>query len=310
MTLLSLTKFVPKNLLTQHRLLLSNELMLKAIIRFSLIIVCTGLLNYYVNAQEFKNIDEAVQALAGKDWKIKDAASDYLAQNQNESVPILKKFIKAKDDGWITATFTLTKTKDESAAPFYIKLLETNFYNKDKNGKRIIYGLGSAYGCIVLPNQFGGILAYHLGEVGDERAIPVLREAIKQGDTEVRNNAYTALYKLKDISLEDFFGMVNTEKEVNILSLISQIGNQNIHSNTNFAIEIFDRIIQEFPQARYEVAAAHFWKIQCFELLEQFDKALEECDEVLKFSDFENLTEQIEKKRGKLLLKKNSAKKI
>ncbi len=152
-------------------------------------------------------------------------------------------------------------------------------------------------------------MAYHLGEIGDERAIPVLQEALKQGDREVRENAYTALYKLKNISLEDFFDIVDTEKEVNILSLISRIGNQNIHSNTNFAIEIFDRIIHGFPQARYEVASAHFWKIQCFELLEQFDKALEECDEVLKFSDFENLTKQVEKTKEKLLLKVNSLKK-
>ena len=289
-------------------ILLSNELMLKAVIRFSLIIVCVGLLNYFVDAQEFKNVDEAVQALKGKDWSIKDAAADYLVKNQKESVSILKKIIKNKQTGWITAIFTLTKINDESVLPFYIKLLEGNFYNKDENGKRIIYGFGSPYGCIVNRNHYGGILAYSLGQIGNERAVPVLREALKQGDKEVKQHAYFALYKLKDISVEDFFGMVETEKEINIISLISQIGGENIHSNTNFAIEIFDRIIQGFPQERYAVASAHFSKIQCFELLKQYDKALEECDEVLKFPDFENLTEQIKQKREKLLLKSKSLK--
>jgi outer membrane lipoprotein-sorting protein len=73
--------------------------MLKAVIRFSLIIVCVGLLNYFVDAQEFKNVDEAVQALKGKDWSIKDAAADYLVKNQKESVSILKKIIKNKQTG-------------------------------------------------------------------------------------------------------------------------------------------------------------------------------------------------------------------
>jgi tetratricopeptide (TPR) repeat protein len=283
--------------------------MLKAVIRFSLIIVCVGLLNYFVNAQEFKNVDEAVEALENKDWNVKGAAADYLVENQKESVPILKKLIKNKQSGWITAIWTLTKTKVESVLPFYIKLLEKNFYNKDKNGERIIYGFGSPYGCIGFPNQYGGILAYHIGEIGDEGAIPVLREALKQGDKEVKENAYFALYKLKDISIEDFFDIADTEKEVKIVSLISRIGLENIHSNTNFAIETFDRIIQGFPQERYEVASAHFWKIQCFELLKQYDKALQECDEVLKFPDFENLTIQANQKKEKLLLEGKPLKK-
>ena len=283
--------------------------MLKAAIIFLLTVVCIGLLSCFAGAQEFKDVNEAAKGLENTDWKIKDAAADYLLKNQRESVPILKKIIKNKQNGWITAIFTLTKTKDESISPFYIKLLEDNFYNKDENGKRLIYGFGSSNGCIVFPNQYGGILAYSLGEIGDKRAIPVLREALKQGDKEVKEKAYFALYKLEDISLEDFFAIADTEKEVKIVSLISQIGNENIHSNTNFAIEVFDRIIQRFPQERYEVASAHFWKIQCFELLKQYDKALEECDEVLKFSDFENLTKQIKQAKEKLLVKSKSLKK-
>jgi len=282
--------------------------MLKAAIRFSLTVLCIGLLSCFVSAQEFKDVNEAAKALENTDWKVKDAAADYLLKNQKESVPLLKKLIKNKQSGWITAIFTLTKIKDESVLPFYIKLLEGNFYNKDENGKRIIYGFGSPNGCIVNRNQYGGILAYSLGQIGDERAVPVLREALKQGDEEVKQHAYFALYKLKDISIEDFFAIVDTEKEVKIVSLISQIGGENIHSNTNFAIEIFDRIIQRFPQERYAVASAHFSKIQCFELLKQYDKALEECDEVLKFSDFENLTEQIKQKKERLLLESKSSK--
>jgi outer membrane lipoprotein-sorting protein len=59
--------------------------MLKAVIRFSLIIVCVGFLNYFVNAQEFKNVDEAVEALENKDWNVKGAAADYLVENQKNS---------------------------------------------------------------------------------------------------------------------------------------------------------------------------------------------------------------------------------
>ncbi len=193
--------------------------------------------------------------------------------------------------------YALNEISKETAATFYIKLLENNFYEKEKTGKRKLYGLGSNNGCIAFGYIYGSALAQNLGWLGDKRAIPVLQEALKQGDYEVRKQAVKALYNLENISLQELFEMAKQEKEVDVAEIIMSVGWENIHSKTEFAIEIFDQIIRDFPNDKYKTASAHFWKIQCYELLQMFDKALLECEEVLKFPEFENLTKQVEERK-------------
>lgn len=254
------------------------------------------------NGQQFRNINEAIEALNNNDGRITNAAIEYLAEVPEESIPILKSIIREKKEKWIWAMSALGKISKEAAFSLYVKLLEDNFYLKENDGTRKVYGLGSKNGCLVQPNIYGSVLATNLGWLGDKRAIPVLKEALKQGDLEVRTSAFSALYDLGNFSLEELFDLAKQEKEVDIANIIMSAGTKNIHSNTNFAINIFDQIIQEFPNDKYKVASAHFWKIQCFELLKMFDKALLECNEVLKYSEFENLTTQVEKKKERILL--------
>ncbi|HEX2996139.1 MAG TPA: hypothetical protein VHP14_15040 [Anaerolineales bacterium] len=89
---------------------------------------------------------------------------------------------------------------------------------------------------------------------------------------------------------------------------IERIGWENIHSDTNYSIEVFDKITNELPPDSYAVASAHFWKIQCYMLLKQYDKALEECDQVSRYTQYTNLTDQMPAKRKDILKAMDSTK--
>ena len=240
---------------------------MKNLLKFVLIIFLTGTFFLSANGQHFQSIDEAVKVLGNYDSQVKDAAINYLAEVPKKSVPILKNIIKEKKENWVWAMFALNKISKETTVSLYIKLLEKNFYLKEKDGTRKFFGLGTKNGCLVQENIYGGVLARNLAWLEDKRAISVLREALKQGDSEVRRNAFYALYKLNDISLQNLFDLAKQEKEVDVAEIIMSIGWENIHSNNEFAIKIFDQIIAEFPNDNYKVASAHLWKIQCFELL-------------------------------------------
>ncbi|MBZ5553710.1 MAG: HEAT repeat domain-containing protein [Acidobacteriia bacterium] len=210
--------------------------------------------------------------------------------------------VEKQQDGWIYACSALVKSKDARVLPFFIKLLSRNFFAKEPDGTRKRYGLGSKNGCTEIPFVFGGVIASSLGEIGDKRAMPILKDAAIQGDPEVRRNAYRAMYALGGLSLDELFDMAkkNSDPRVNIADLITSIGWASIHSNPRIAMEIFDRIIAELPNDEYEVASAHFWKVQCLEVLKRYADAMRECEEVLKFPQFENLTWQIRAKEPEL----------
>lgn len=230
-------------------------------------------------------------------------AITYLANHPDESVPRLLKMVEKQETGWISANSALIKAKDKQIVPAYIQLLKSNFYEKEADGTRKKYGLGTKHGSLVRPFLYGQVLARSLGEMKDSRAIPVLKEAIKEGEPGVREKAYKALYSLGSISLDELFELANkkTDAEVDIWEIIEGIGWDNIHPNTDRAITVFDRIIKEAPPNSKHVLSAHFWKIQCYELKKDYKKALNECDVVIKDNSNSSLVEQAKSKRLKLL---------
>ena len=250
----------------------------------------------------YTNVLDAIAALTRSSGQSQWEAVEYLAKHPEQSVPPLMQMVEKQENGWIFASGALTRSMDARVVPFYIGLLRNNFYAKEADGTRKQYGLGSKNGCTVWQFIYGGVLARSLGEMGDKRAIPVLKQAAKQGDTEVRKNAYEALYKLRALSLDELFKMAKdkSDPEVNIPDIIEGIGWANIHSDPRFAIMLFDRVIAALPSYEYEVASAHFWKAQCFELLKQYDDAIRECNEVTKFPRYNNLTSQVKEQQIRL----------
>jgi tetratricopeptide (TPR) repeat protein len=230
-------------------------------------------------------------------------AITYLGNHPEESVPRLLKMVENQETGWISANSALIKAKDKRIVPAYVQLLKNNFYEKEADRTRKKYGLGTKHGCLVAPFLYGQVLARSLGEMKDSQAIPVLKEAIKVGEPGVREKAYKALYTLGAMSLDELFQAANkkTDPEVDIWEIIQGIGWDNIHSNTDKAILIFDRIIKEAPSNNSHVLGSHFWNIQCYELKKNYKKAIQECDVVIKDGSNSSLVEQAKKKRLKLV---------
>lgn len=250
--------------------------------------------------EAYASVDDAFQALFSNPAKsLPWGAVEYLAQHPQESTPRLLPMVANQGPGWLYASLVLEQTRDDRIVPFYITLLKDNYFAKEADGTRVRYGLGSPNDCIVMPHLYGGVLARALGNMRDPRAIPVLKEAAAQGDAEVKRKAYDALYKLGSLSLDDLFRLAKEkpDPQVNFPSCIFAVGGAMIHTDTRTAIKVFDRLITELPESGYEVAAAHYDKIQCYELLKQYDDALHECDEVMKFPEFDNLTSQMDKRR-------------
>ena len=95
--------------------------------------------------------------------------------------------------------------------------------------------------------------------------------------------------------MDDLFlkGTTDSDATYAILEAIEKIASEKIHKAPKYSIEIFNQIIQRFPDNTYKVASAHFGKILCYEELKQHNDALNECEAVLKFPEFSNLTKQI-----------------
>lgn len=269
---------------------------------FWILIACHASVVWAVNEPEYASVEDAIAALAGPAIRSQMTAAKYLAQHPDQSVRPLMTLVEKREKGWIFGCSALSKCRDERVVPFFVRLLRNNFYEKEADGTRKQYGFGSTNGCMVFPFLYGGVLARTLGEMGDKQAIPVLKEAIKEGDAEVKLKAYLALYKLGGLSLDELFDVAkkNSDPRMNFTDTIVGVGWSSIHSDSPFALVVFDRIIRELPDQKYAVASAHYWKIQCFELRKHYTAALLECDEVMKFPEFPNLTRQMGERRAKL----------
>jgi hypothetical protein len=250
--------------------------------------------------ESFSNAQAAVDALVGKDFDKSSQAQRYLAERPAESVPLLLPLVREKKDGWIAAYYTLGQTKDERVVPFLVDLLKANYYLKDADGKRLVFGYGSPHGCMVMPNSYGAAIVKALGQQKDRRALPVLREACEQGDDEVKRAAYKARYDLHDVGLDDLFDLQRKYPRLGILNEIASIGSSAIHSDTQFALKVFNRVILETQKGSWEAQAAHLSNVQCYSLLRQYDQALAECDEVLKYPEHGSLCTQAKDKKVEL----------
>ena len=255
-------------------------------------------------AGEFSSIQEAfvvIQDEKSEDWNRQQEAEQYVLKNQDVSLPVLMRIVRNKEEGWLACASILEKSEAPAVVPFFMDLVRKNFFMKEADGSRMTFGFATKNGCEVITNQYGAVLASHLGSIGDAQAIPVLKEAVKQGDSEVQRSAYGALYELGDISMDQMFEIAKSaDPSLRMPDLLMGIIHALNNRNPERAIKLYDRVIAEFPKASYEVASAHYSKIQCFQNLKAFDRALEQCAVVLKVVKFENLTQQMAGMRAEI----------
>jgi hypothetical protein len=251
--------------------------------------------------KSFSSVDEALGALnSNRGW----SAVEYLAEHPKESVEPLLTIVKQGRPGpWISANSALLKSRDPRVAPFYIELLANNLYEKEADGSRKVYGLGTRNGCTEVPFLYGGILAQTLGELGDRSAVPVLRDAVTHGDDEVRRQAYVALYRLGALSADDLFekAKADASQTTALLRVIHQVACLRIRDDPSVTLRLLDRIVTTFPEQPSAVAAAHSLAASTFETLRQYDDAIRELDQVAKFSQFPFMTERLPQQRQRLL---------
>ncbi|GEM_PF-2784209 len=258
---------------------------------------------------EVTSIEEAIAVIQdenSEDLKRDQEAEEYLSKNQKASLPVLMRIVKNKEAGWISCAFILEKSEDPDVVPLFIDLVRKNFFMKEADGSRMEFGFALKNGSELVTNQYGAVLVSLLGSIGDPQALPVLKDAAKHGDPEVQRNAYQALYELGAISFDEIFEFAKTaDPSVRMPDIVMGVINGLIHRDPERAVGLYDRVIDEFPKESYEVAGAHYWKIQCYRNLKKFDRALAQCDVVLKVVKFENLTEQMAGMRTEIELSQN-----
>lgn len=160
---------------------------------------------------EFDDVKAAIKALRDPNEAAAKKAVDYLVSRPAQAISPLMEMVRggsAAPMGPPMARFAvlspatrraltaLARTRHETAITFLIDLMKNNFYAKEGDGSRVRYGLGTSNGCIAMPYLFGGAIAEALGETGDRRVVPILREAVRQGNYEVSAKARAALGKL------------------------------------------------------------------------------------------------------------------
>lgn len=245
---------------------------------------------------EFSKVQEAIAVFQDEsldDWKLKTNAEEYLLQHQKESLPILMRIVTNQEPGWVYSAYALANSKSPEVVPFFIRVCKDNFFLKDADGRRKVFGFGSKNGCEVVPNHYGSVLASLLGSLGDKRAIPVLQEAAAQGDSAVQKSSYAALHELDAITLDELFRVAKSSSDpgmgVNdaILEIIQGL------EDAALAVTLYDRVIAEYPADSYAVASAHYWKVGRYKQLKQYDKALEQCALVSTLTKYPNLVEQM-----------------
>ena len=131
-------------------------------------------------------------------FKTRSKALDYLEEHVEEAIDPLLEIVKTKGYRWQSVGRILARSKSEKVLNVYLELLTNNLFETETDGSRRLWAKGVSY---------GGNIAKFLGEMGDERAIQALRDAVDQGDHQVRWAAIKALYYLGDLSMDQLFEM-------------------------------------------------------------------------------------------------------
>jgi tetratricopeptide (TPR) repeat protein len=239
--------------------------------------------------------------------RIHQAEKDMLAHQA-----VLMRAVENKENGWNIFAYGLMRSKNPEVTAFFIRLVQQNLYLKEADGSRMEFGFGAKNGCEEMSNDLGSVLAFYLGSIGDKRAVPTLREAVKQGDSAVRDSAYRALFRLGEYSFEEILdklgelsfwedaGVTVTNPDGpspnTVMAIIEDVRSR----DSERAIGLYDQIIGKFPARSPEVARAHFSKILCYEDLKKHDLALRQCEVALQKVKLQDYTKRIPKIRNRI----------
>jgi hypothetical protein len=227
------------------------------------------------STEDFTNTAHALAVFQGPSSGLNASikAKNYLIEHSEESTDPLLEIVTTRDYSWQTAGHALAKTKNDKVLYTFIELLADNLFETEADGSRRPSPKGVSY---------GGNIAEFLGEMGDERAVPSLWNAVEHGDRIVRWNALEALYYLGDLSMDQLFEMSVSEGYHSTGHVILSIASNDAHPEPAFILTVLDRFIETFPGEEFEVSLAHRYKMRCYDYLGKYDEALREADIVFE----------------------------
>jgi hypothetical protein len=251
----------------------------------------------------FTSVDDAFSVLLDENSELQLEASDYLKKHPANAIAKLEQLIEKKNPQWFIAMYTLTDIGGESVIRFYCDLLNKNRYEMDENGKRIIYGLGSPNGCEKPRYFYGESIVTELGRLGDKAADSCLQCAWLDSDDDVKAVVPKARYDIGALALNDLKKLVITDilhKDTYLNTLLA-IAQDCIHTKTDTAIQIFEKVCA-MPESGNQIrASAHMPLIQCYELKKDYDKALSHCDWIIDNSEEKDWSSRCRVRRSMLL---------
>ncbi len=239
-----------------------------------------------VKTAEFASVAEAVKALDNREMLTRMRAADWLVTQGDAGFSALETQLREEKTSLVFAVSALQRVP-QKALPLFLELLPQNLFLKNRDGTRMEFGFGSEGGCIPLPNSTGMALADALGQMGDVRAIPVLREALAKSDDGVQTAAREALFLLKELSLDEMFAF-----GAQSWPALERFANRKSTTDPEVALSIFERALTEFAANDYIVASAHFWRANILRDTNKPQQARLEYQAVLQFPQFKELAAQ------------------
>ena len=188
----------------------------------------------------------------------------YFKNHPDESIPVLIDFITNHKERPYDTLGALANIRDERVITFLIKLSyeELNYvYDGDVrsyfNSKELV-----------------GHLIQVLGDYGDKRAIPIIEESLGREHNQHRDRDLEALCELGKISIPELFDqhLGSSAKEIHSLA------SRNEYANPKFSVEVYDWIIDHFPQRRALLKDCHVGKVMALCNLKEYSLALAECE--------------------------------
>lgn len=223
--------------------------------------------------QEFQSAVAALSALdrMGEckcDTDVK--AYRYFINHPDESIPLLIDFtLKHKQRHYVGVT-ALSRIRDERVITFLIQLADDELHNRANTiGGDNSYNEGHPYYSEGLTSHLIDVL----GDYGDKRAIPIIEESLGRLNNQHRDRDQEALCKLGKIRVSELY-----ERHLKSVEEIHKIASSNVYTNPKFSIEVYDWLINRFPQRQELLKSCHAGKVMALYNAQEYALALRECE--------------------------------
>jgi hypothetical protein len=193
----------------------------------------------------------------------------YFINHPDESIPLLMDFtLKHKQRHHVGVT-ALSKMRDERVIMFLLQLADDELHDRantissdNSNNERH-------------PYDSEGLISHLidvLGNYGDKRAIPIIEESLGRLNNQHRDGDLEALCKLGKISVSELYA-----RHLESVEEIHKIACSNVYANPKFSIEVYDWIINRFPQRPKLLESCHAGKVMALYNAQEYALALSEC---------------------------------